>query len=152
MSILILDFDNIADPKFVYKTCGGKNLTPVLKWDGVPKSTKSLAIVLHDPDAPVKGGWIHWIIYNIPPSTKSIGGDQYLMHLPEGTIVAKNSFGETGYGGPCPPPGKIHNYNMTVFALNKKLDADLKNDPRALLKAIQNSAIESSTVTKKYGR
>lgn len=92
--------------------CGGKNVSPPLAWRDAPKGTRSFALTVLDPDAPA-GAWTHWVAYDIPASTQS---------LPAGknpTAEARNSFGETGYGGPCPPVGdSAHHYHFTLYALD----------------------------------
>lgn len=94
-------------------TCDGKNTNPPLVISNVPPGTKSIALVLDDPDSP-SGLWTHWILFNLDPSTTSIpehfnGGEQ-----------GRNSFGQLGYGGPCPHQGQ-HHYVFHVFALDLKL-------------------------------
>src|SRR5438105_10164835 len=93
-------------------TCDGADQTPALSWGDPPAGTKSFALVIDDPDAP-SGTFRHWGVYDIPASTRSIGGGQRL-----GTEVA-NDFGKPGYGGPCPPPGHgVHHYHFKLFALD----------------------------------
>ncbi len=93
-------------------TCDGKDISPALQWQGEPEDTRSFALVMDDPDAPV-GTFTHWILWNIPPETRSI---------PEGGSAGtegRNGFGRIGYGGPCPPKGHgPHRYFFRVFALN----------------------------------
>ncbi len=98
-------------------SCEGEDRVPELSWSGVPKGTESFALVIDDPDAPdpmaPKQTWTHWVVYDIPKDTRSLpaGGA-----LPEGAKVAKNSWGKTEYGGPCPPIGR-HRYVHKLFAL-----------------------------------
>lgn len=94
--------------------CNGKNVSPELRWSGVPAGTKSFVLIVHDPDAPHPGGWYHWVVYNLPAS---------MRELPPGVPLppawsGQTSFGEDTYGGPCPPPGKPHHYNFTLYALD----------------------------------
>lgn len=93
-------------------TCDGDDVSPRLTWSGAPAGTRSLALVMDDPDAP-RGTFTHWVVYDIPSSATELG---------EGSTVAtqgRNSFGRTGYGGPCPPPGdKPHRYRFTLYALD----------------------------------
>ncbi len=99
-------------------TADGKNISPPLAWKGAPGNTESYALICEDPDAPA-GTWIHWLLYGIPagvhelPAAASPGGT-----LPEGAREGKNSFGKLGYGGPAPPPGKVHRYYFNVYALD----------------------------------
>lgn len=95
-----------------YADCGGRNTSPELHWSTPPRGTKSFAITAWDGDAPRPGGWWHWVAYGIAPSARSV---------PEGKplgIAATTSFGKPGYGGPCPPPGKVHHYRFVVYALD----------------------------------
>lgn len=92
-------------------TCKGENVSPPLEISGVPEDTKSLAIVMHDPDAP-GGDFLHWTVWNISPDTKTIAENA----LPNGAVVGLTGFGKTGYGGPCPPSG-THHYVFDLYAL-----------------------------------
>lgn len=87
----------------VAKDCGGQNISPELHWSGAPSGTKSFSLLIHDPDAPVPGGFTHWKIAHIAGSATSLAA---------GTTLYK------GYYGPCPPAGKVHHYNMTLSALD----------------------------------
>jgi Raf kinase inhibitor-like YbhB/YbcL family protein len=93
-------------------SCDGSNQSPALTWDEPPTGTKSLALIMDDPDAP-SGTFRHWGAYDIPPTTRSI---------PAGSAVGKqatNSFGNSGYGGPCPPKGHgPHHYRFKLYALD----------------------------------
>ena len=99
-------------------TCLGGNVSPPLSWSGLPEGTQGLALICEDVDAP-SGSFTHWIIFNIPGTVSS---------LPEGLapsgVVQEdmrqgiNGFGQIGYRGPCPPPGKPHRYFFRLYALN----------------------------------
>jgi len=106
--------------------CKGGNISPALSWSGAPEGTKSFALLVHDPDAPTGSGWWHWVVYNIPASTPSLpagAGDPKKNLLPQGAVQGRTDFGEPGYGGPCPPPGKPHRYYFRLYALKvPKLD------------------------------
>jgi Raf kinase inhibitor-like YbhB/YbcL family protein len=94
--------------------CKGKNLAPALRWFNIPPKTRSFTLTITDPDAPVAGGFHHWIVYNIPRSHPHLAGHGH-NPFSEGT----NDFGHVGYDGPCPPPtGQPHHYVFTVYALN----------------------------------
>ncbi len=91
--------------------CGGRNVAPTLHWTGVPPGTRSFALTMTDHDAPVAGGFHHWVVYNIPANVEMLTGS---LHFTQGT----NSFGFSGYGGPCPPAdGQTHHYVFTLYAL-----------------------------------
>ena len=93
--------------------CEGKNLAPALRWFNVPAGTKSFTLTITDPDAPVAGGFHHWVVYNIPRSHPFLAGHGH-NPFSEGT----NDFGHVGYDGPCPPAtGEVHHYVFTVYAL-----------------------------------
>jgi len=96
-------------------TCDGENVSPLLEIGDIPEGTKTLALVMHDPDAPVPGGWTHWIKFNIPPETKN---------LPEGQeppgISGKGGRDNFTYKGPCPPSG-THRYFFKIYALDSEL-------------------------------
>lgn len=93
-------------------TCDGQNVSPPLKWSGVPANAESIAIICEDPDAP-SGTFTHWVLYDIVGKT---------TELPEGSTgggkEGVNDFKKNGYGGPCPPPGKPHRYFFRVYALD----------------------------------
>jgi Raf kinase inhibitor-like YbhB/YbcL family protein len=94
--------------------CSGKNLAPAFTWFNVPAGTKSFAFTMFDVDAPVAGGFHHWIVYNIPRRVTFLAGHGH-NPFSEGT----NDYPTVGYGGPCPPPdGQIHHYIFTVYALS----------------------------------
>jgi Raf kinase inhibitor-like YbhB/YbcL family protein len=100
--------------------CTGKNISPQLTWANAPEGTQSFAITLYDPDAPTGSGWWHWVVFDIPASTKTLpaGAGSTGARLPPGAIQSITDFGAAGYGGPCPPPGHgIHQYVLTVYAL-----------------------------------
>jgi Raf kinase inhibitor-like YbhB/YbcL family protein len=93
-------------------TCDGRDVSPQLSWEDVPAETKSFALSVTDPDAPM-GTWIHWLVHDIPKDVRTIaqGG------LPEGAKQVENDFRMKEYGGPCPPSG-THRYIFTVYALD----------------------------------
>jgi Raf kinase inhibitor-like YbhB/YbcL family protein len=99
-------------------TCDGSDVSPQLAWTGAPPNTKSFALIADDPDAPV-GTWVHWVIYNLPPDTTALAEDTPKSDsLPNGAKQGLNDFKNTGYGGPCPPPGKPHRYFFKLYVLD----------------------------------
>jgi len=101
-------------------TCDGVNVSPPLEWSGVPKSAKTVAIIVEDPDAP-SGTWVHWVVYNLPAD--NIGMVENLPsteNLKAGGLQGRNDFGNIGYGGPCPPSG-THRYLFRIYALDSDL-------------------------------
>jgi Raf kinase inhibitor-like YbhB/YbcL family protein len=103
-------------------TCDGANVSPPLRWGGIPKNSRSLAIICEDPDAP-SGVFIHWVIYNLPPIVADLPeATPATEELAEsGAIQGRNDFNNIGYDGPCPPPGKAHRYLFHFYALDAKL-------------------------------
>jgi len=97
-------------------TCEGENLSPALEWSGEPSGTESFALILDDPDAPA-GTWNHWLLWDIPKTTHSLEEG----YQPAGAVqCGKNDFGETGYGGPCPPRrGGMHRYFFRLYAIDR---------------------------------
>jgi len=105
-------------------TCEGRDLSPALSWTGVPAAARSLVLIVDDPDAPdpkaPKLTWVHWVLYNIPPSATGLPEGVAAIALPAGTREAKNDWKRTGYGGPCPPIGR-HRYFHKLYALDRVL-------------------------------
>lgn len=106
-------------------TCEGKDPSPQLDWTGAPPGTKSFALIMDDPDAPV-GLWVHWVLYDIPGGLSGLPAnlpktERVLGEAKHGASWGVDSFSRTGYGGPCPPPGKPHRYVFKLFALDKAL-------------------------------
>lgn len=113
-------------------TCEGADTSPPLSWSGLPDGTRSVALIVDDPDAPdpkaPKRTWVHWVVYNLPPTSTSLpeGGT-----LPSGARDGRNDWGRAGYGGPCPPIGR-HRYVHKLYALDAVL-GDLGQPTKAQL-------------------
>jgi len=112
-------------------TCDGDDSSPALTWSGLPQHTKSLVLIVDDPDAPdpakPKMTWVHWLLYNIPPTVTELPQAVTVSNLPVGTQQGKNDWKRTGYGGPCPPIGR-HRYFHKLYALDIELpDLHLPN-------------------------
>ncbi len=105
-------------------TCDGDDVSPPLAWSGVPAGTKSLALIVDDPDAPdpasPKMTWVHWVLYDIPPTASGLSEGVSSKALPAGTKEGLNDWKRTGYGGPCPPVGR-HRYFHKLYALDAVL-------------------------------
>ncbi|MDJ0806139.1 MAG: YbhB/YbcL family Raf kinase inhibitor-like protein [Gammaproteobacteria bacterium] len=97
-------------------TCEGEDVSPPLVWSGIPDDARSLALVLDDPDAP-GSGWVHWLLYNLPPQLTGLPEAVNAVELPERALEGLNDWRRTGYGGPCPPSGR-HRYFFTLYALD----------------------------------
>lgn len=126
-------------------TCDGEDMSPPLVVEEVPEGTVSLVLVMDDPDAP-GSTWDHWVVYNIPAEEVYVGeGDES-----EGTGGA-NSWGRTGYGGPCPPHGE-HRYLFHVYALDTVLELPEGATKDEVLRAIVGHVLESATLMGRYAR
>jgi Raf kinase inhibitor-like YbhB/YbcL family protein len=127
-------------------SCDGDNVSPPLSWSSPPDGTRSLALILHDPDAP-SGDFTHWVGWNIDPDA---GG------LEEGEHPAAegaNGFGENGYGGPCPPPGHgVHRYQHELFALDARLDLEPESSREQLEDAMENHVLGGAELIGTYER
>ncbi len=136
-------------------TCDGADSSPALGWSGVPVSAKSLALIVDDPDAPdpaaPKMVWVHWVLYNIPPSASGLPEAVKPSALPAGTLEGKNDWKRTGYGGPCPPIGR-HRYFHKLYALDITLPDMGAPDKKALEAAMKGHVIEEATLIGTYQR
>jgi Raf kinase inhibitor-like YbhB/YbcL family protein len=107
-------------------TCEGENVSPPLAWDGVPNGTKSLALIVDDPDAPdpkaPKRVWVHWVVYNLPPDTRELPENADATTLRAGAALGLNDFKRTVYSGACPPIGR-HRYFHKLYALDMTLES-----------------------------
>lgn len=146
------DFSNGGEipPQF---TCDGPDISPELRWSGTPEGTESLALIVEDPDAPdpaaPKTIWVHWILYNIPPTIPGLG--RGLSALPRGTREGLNDWGQTGWRGPCPPIGR-HRYFFRLHALDTVLP-DLRRPRRAeLLAAMRGHVLDTAVLMGTYQR
>ena len=102
-------------------TADGKDVSPALAWSEPATGTKSFVLICDDPDAP-RGTWVHWVLFNLPPNTRSLDeGVAARENLENGAVHGKNDFGKVGYGGPSPPPGKPHRYFFKLYALDAGL-------------------------------
>jgi Raf kinase inhibitor-like YbhB/YbcL family protein len=124
-------------------TCDGEDHSPPLAWTDVPAGTRSLALIVDDPDAPdpkaPKRVYVHWVLYNIPPGAGGLAEAILPADLPAGTREGLNDWGRTGYGGPCPPIGR-HRYFHKLYALDKEL-RDLGKPTKAQLLAVMEGHV-----------
>lgn len=145
---------NAAIPK--RHTCDGENESPRLEWTGAPPGTKSLALIMDDPDAP-PGTWVHWTIWGIPASATALEeGTAKAPDLPDGSRQGKaygvKDFSRTGYYGPCPPPGKPHRYFFRLYALDAVLDLPASATRFDLDAAMKGHILTSAELMGLYGR
>lgn len=137
-----------GDPIPTEYTCDGLNSSPEVWWDTVPAQTRSLALVCQDPDAPV-GIWDHWIIFNIPPHVTHLKKNIRAEDIP--AVYGTNSWGNSAYGGPCPPSG-THRYFFMLYALDKELSLTANATKKDILKAIEGHVIQRAQIMGTYQR
>lgn len=142
MKITSPEFENngFMPKKF---TCQGQNVNPALLIEGIPSKTKSLALIVEDPDASI-GTWVHWAVYDIPLTTKieedSVPGD-----------LAINDFRRKEYGGPCPPSG-THRYFFKLYALDTKFELQQDAGKMELERAMEGHILEKAEIVGLYKR
>jgi hypothetical protein len=124
----------------------GQNVSPELRIEGAPAETKSLALIVDDPDAPV-GLFTHWLVWNIDPKTTEIAEGS----ASSGAVQGKNDFGEIGYGGPQPPSG-THRYFFKVFALDRTLDLKPGAKRKEVDAAMKGHVISQGQLMGKYSK
>jgi Raf kinase inhibitor-like YbhB/YbcL family protein len=128
--------------------CSGQNLAPTLRWTNAPAGTVGFAFTMNDVDAPVAGGFHHWIVYNIPASVREL-----VSHGQNPFTEGTNSFGQNSYDGPCPPPtGQIHHYIFTVYALSVSQVAGAHDSFEQLLQAIAPDVLGATSVIGTFRR
>jgi len=126
-------------------SCDGDDLSPELNIENLPDNTVSLALIMDDPDAP-GGTWDHWVAFDFPP-TDTIPEDIPLLG-----IGGSNSWGVTGYGGPCPPPGTTHRYFFKLFALNGTLELAEGSTKEEVLQAMEGQVLDQTELVGTYAR
>lgn len=126
-------------------SCDYEDINPPLSIEGVPEDTKSLALIIDDPDAS-SGTFDHWVVWNISPSQNKIA-----EHTAPGT-EGLNGMGEHGYTGPCPPPGKPHHYNFKAYALDMMLGLDAASKKKDLEKAMKGHVLAEGKLIGLFGR
>ncbi|MDZ7843864.1 MAG: YbhB/YbcL family Raf kinase inhibitor-like protein [Anaerolineales bacterium] len=127
-------------------TCEGRDISPPLEWNHVPDAARSLVLIMDDPDAPV-GTWVHWVLYDLSPETGGLAEDD----SGEGQ-QGRNDFKKTGYGGPCPPPGKDHRYYFKLYALDRKLNLGNQPQKKHLEKAMEGHILDQAQLLGTYNR
>ena len=133
-------------------TCKGRDVSPPLEWSDVPENVQSFALISDDPDAPV-GTWVHWVLYDIPPETRSLPeGVKKIGTLEDGSKQGMTDFGRVGYGGPCPPPGSAHRYFFKLYALDTVLNIKPGISKEGLLRAMEGHIIEQTELMGKFKR
>ena len=134
-------------------TCDSEDVSLPLAWSGLPDKTKSLALIVDDPDAPdpaaPKMVWVHWVLYNIPPDADGL--QENIKKLPAGTLEGANDWKRTGYDGPCPPKGR-HRYFHKLYALDVVLKDLHKPTKVQLKKAMKGHILEKVELIGTYQR
>lgn len=136
------DNGSIAD-KYTYHMgtqCSGENFSPALSWSGPPEGVKSFLLTVVDPDG---GNWVHWLLLNIPADASSL---EEAVDGPGIGTAGRNSFGKTGYGGPCPPSG-THHYIFTLYALDTTLDVNAGLTLKEVTPLIKDHILASCQLT-----
>ena len=133
-------------------TCEGSDISPALTWTEPPARTRSFAFIVDDPEPPA-GVWVHWVIYDLPPSAR-----QLPENIPEqaefdsGARHGRNDFRRLGYGGPCPPPGPAHRYFFKLYALNATLGLKPGATKAELDNAMKGHILAEAELMARYGR
>lgn len=129
-------------------TCDGVDANPPLEISDIPEGTKSLALIVDDPDAPM-GTWVHWTAWNISPGVKEIKENE----IPSGATEGMTDFKKPGYGGPCPPKGHgVHRYFFKLYALDSELDLPAEADKEAIEKAMEGHVLAETRIIGLYRR
>ena len=133
-------------------TCDGPDVSPALAWSDAPAGTKSLALIMDDPDAPV-GTWVHWVLYDLPAGTRELAENVAKQEeLPDGARQGRNDFRRIGYGGPCPPAGPAHRYFFKLYALDQKLGLKAGATKADVEKAMKGQILAQGELMGRYGR
>jgi Raf kinase inhibitor-like YbhB/YbcL family protein len=133
-------------------TCQGQDVSPPLAWGEPPAGTQSVALIVDDPDAP-GGVFTHWVLFNIPPDSRELPEAVPIQaELARGALQGKTDFGRIGYGGPCPPPGRPHRYQFTLYALDQPLGLEGGASKKQLLSAMEGHILAQGQLTGTYQR
>ena len=134
----------------------GEDLSPALRWAGVPQGTRELALICDDPDAPTPQPWVHWVLYKIPAGVSELPEGlprSAELQTPAGARQGKSSWKEIGYRGPMPPPGHgVHHYHFRVYALDTALELAAGADKPALLAAMKGHILAEGELVGTYQR
>ena len=144
---------SISSPAFSHKgmipskhTCDGADVNPPLSFDNIPEKSKSLALIVDDPDAPM-GTWVHWVAWNIGPGTKEIPENS----VPQDALQGTNDFRKQSYGGPCPPSG-THRYFFKLYALDAPLPLQAGATKTQLEQAMKGHILAQAELVGLYRR
>ena len=136
-------------------TCEGDDIAPPLQWSGVPEQARSLVLVVDDPDAPdpkaPRTTWVHWVLYNLPPTDGGLPEGVTPADLPTGTEEGVNDWKRTGYGGPCPPIGR-HRYFHKLYALDTEFEGLHEPTKASVEAAMEGHVLASSELVGTYAK
>jgi Raf kinase inhibitor-like YbhB/YbcL family protein len=134
-------------------TCQGAESSPALAWSGIPAGTRSLALIVDDPDAPdpatPKRTWVHWVLWDIPPESTGVPEGVRDEQLPTGTRIGMNDMNDFGYGGPCPPIGR-HRYFHKLYALDTVIGELEEPTKKSLLAAMEGHVLANTELLGTY--
>lgn len=151
MKISVVGFHHDGEIPVKY-TCDGSDISPRVTWEDTPDGTKSLALIMDDPDAPM-GTFSHWLAYNIPPGENSLEENfPKAEETGHGIRQGKNDFGNIGYGGPCPPRGKPHRYFFKLYALDSDEHINVGIDRKNLESSLKGKIIGEAEYMGTYKR
>ncbi len=144
---MILTSPNFDDGAMIPRkfTCDGGGINPELEIQNVPAGAQTLALIVHDPDAPMEGGFYHWVVWNIDPNVTLIKDES----VPPGAVEGNNSADALGWTAPCPPSG-IHNYNFRLYALDIELDLPEGSTADELISVMETHIIEETELVGMY--
>lgn len=145
MRIVSSAFENNTKIPSKY-TCDGENVNPPLSFLDIPANTKSLVLIMDDPDAPM-GTFVHWVLFNLNPKTSEIKENS----IPQSAALGKTSVGKAGYVGPCPPSG-THRYFFKLFAINKVLPLTSDVEKQTVEEAMKDSILDKAEIIGLYSR
>ena len=133
-------------------TCDGEDISPALSWTTIPPGTETFLIIVDDQDAP-GGRWTHWVVFNIPGDSLGLDENQpKTSQLPSGGVQGRNSWGDIGYGGPCPPKGPAHEYRFFLYAVDTSLDLPVGAAREQVDEALAGHIVAEHWITGTYGR
>jgi Raf kinase inhibitor-like YbhB/YbcL family protein len=127
-------------------TCDGDDVSPPLAWRDAPPGTVTFALVVDDPDAPA-GTWVHWVLFDVPATESAIPEGA----TPRGARDGKNTWGRSGYGGPCPPSG-THRYFFKLYAVDRALGVPPGITAAGLARALQGHVLAEAVLMGRYAR
>ena len=133
-------------------SCDGEDISPALSWTGAPPGAETFTVIMDDPDAP-GGTWVHWIVFNIPGEKLDLSENQPKAdRLPGGGVHGKNSWGNSEYGGPCPPGGPAHTYRFFLYAVDTSLELPAGASRQRVGAALSGHVLAEGRLTGTFGR